>query len=225
MSLETGRNINGRVVARLPITDAVIARVEELGMDQGQPFRPSKTLVYEWRPNKPVEEQDESVGESTTFEDTITPEPIEATLEDPSPNPFVTLDTMQNKGAQEKIMVQQTDLGQTDLGTTQREHNTGSSENANIGANRNEGANKGAKNHAQRSSDITGTMEDHLFDGEEEEIVFTNESEEESNLFEDNREIEIRRREEKDRRASHWDEKVDENHGRGKRERKAPQRS
>ena len=38
MSLETGNTINGRVVARLPITDEVITRVEDLGRKQGQQY-------------------------------------------------------------------------------------------------------------------------------------------------------------------------------------------
>ena len=37
MSLETGRDINGRVVQRMPITDDVIKQVEELGQNQQQP--------------------------------------------------------------------------------------------------------------------------------------------------------------------------------------------
>ena len=37
MSLETGQTIDGRVVAISPITDAVIARVEALGLEQLSP--------------------------------------------------------------------------------------------------------------------------------------------------------------------------------------------
>ena len=50
MSLETGAEINGRVVAEIPLTVEVIDRVESLRKDQNQPFRASKMLKYEWRP-------------------------------------------------------------------------------------------------------------------------------------------------------------------------------
>ena len=50
MSLETGSKVNGRVVSVLPLTDEVISRVEELGIQQHQPYRESKMLRYEWRP-------------------------------------------------------------------------------------------------------------------------------------------------------------------------------
>jgi hypothetical protein len=46
MSLETGEKKDGHVVASLPITQEVINRVEELGANQGQPFRASKMLSY-----------------------------------------------------------------------------------------------------------------------------------------------------------------------------------
>ena len=54
MSLETGCQIDGRVVARLPITPEVIRRVEEIGRQQRQPVDASRMLQYEWRPNRPV---------------------------------------------------------------------------------------------------------------------------------------------------------------------------
>ena len=42
ISHETGDRNDGRVMASLPITNTVIAHVEELGLNQGQPFRASK---------------------------------------------------------------------------------------------------------------------------------------------------------------------------------------
>ena len=36
--LESGTQVDGRVVATLPITDEVIQRVEELGQQQNQPL-------------------------------------------------------------------------------------------------------------------------------------------------------------------------------------------
>ena len=41
LSLETGNEISGHVVAELPITDNIIARVEQLGRAQQQPFHSS----------------------------------------------------------------------------------------------------------------------------------------------------------------------------------------
>ena len=58
MSLETGQQIDGRVVARLPISTAVIERVEAFGREQNQPFRISKLLQYEWRPGTPIADDD-----------------------------------------------------------------------------------------------------------------------------------------------------------------------
>ena len=58
MSLETGKLIDGRVVARMPINDDVIARVEQLGTEQNQPLRTSKMLKYEWRPGLAFDDQD-----------------------------------------------------------------------------------------------------------------------------------------------------------------------
>ena len=47
MSLQTGREIDGRVVGELPITQDVVDLVDQLGRDQQQPFRTSKMLKYE----------------------------------------------------------------------------------------------------------------------------------------------------------------------------------
>ena len=57
MSLETGQQIDGRVVATLPTTNDVIARVEGLGRAQNQPFTVTKMLQYEWRPGVPIDNQ------------------------------------------------------------------------------------------------------------------------------------------------------------------------
>ena len=58
MSLESGAMVSGRVVAQLPITDDVIARVEEFGINQKQPYRNSRMLAYEWKPGIPVDGND-----------------------------------------------------------------------------------------------------------------------------------------------------------------------
>ena len=74
MSLETGEQRDGRVVARLPITQEVINRVEELGQNQGQPFRASRMLQYEWRPGRPIADDDAALDEVEN--PGITPAPI-----------------------------------------------------------------------------------------------------------------------------------------------------
>ena len=57
MSLKAGMQINGRVVATLPITDEVMEQVKAFGQDQKQPFRVSKVLQYEWRPGTALENE------------------------------------------------------------------------------------------------------------------------------------------------------------------------
>ena len=74
MSLETGAEINGRVVERLPITTEVIERVELLGKGQNQPYGSSNMLKYEWRPGKVVDIDDQNFDEETNND--ITPQPI-----------------------------------------------------------------------------------------------------------------------------------------------------
>eukprot|EP00557_Chaetoceros_sp_GSL56_P002970 CAMPEP_0176488714 /NCGR_PEP_ID=MMETSP0200_2-20121128/6868_1 /TAXON_ID=947934 /ORGANISM="Chaetoceros sp., Strain GSL56" /LENGTH=957 /DNA_ID=CAMNT_0017885739 /DNA_START=340 /DNA_END=3216 /DNA_ORIENTATION=- len=58
MSLETGDQIDGRVVAVLPPTEDVIERVETLGQQQKQPYRASRMLQYEWQPGLPIDRDD-----------------------------------------------------------------------------------------------------------------------------------------------------------------------
>ena len=88
MSLETGEKKNGRVVATLPITQEVINRVEELGTNQGQPFRASKMLQYKWRPGRPIAQDDVEIEEEDT-QQSIIPDPIvQHTIPPAGPNPF-----------------------------------------------------------------------------------------------------------------------------------------
>ena len=58
LSLETGKEINGRVVAILPITQDVIHAVEQFGLAQKQPYRDSKLLQYEWCPGTLINDDD-----------------------------------------------------------------------------------------------------------------------------------------------------------------------
>ena len=66
MSLETGEQIDGRVVAILPITEDVITRVEEFGQKQKQPYRESRMLQYEWRPGQNVGPDDQIGNDNHT---------------------------------------------------------------------------------------------------------------------------------------------------------------
>ena len=50
ISLETESKVDGQMVSVLPLTDNANSRVEELGIQQHQPYRESKMLRYEWRP-------------------------------------------------------------------------------------------------------------------------------------------------------------------------------
>ena len=84
MSLETGQQIDGRVVARLPISTAVIERVEAFGREQKQPFRISKLLQYEWRPGAPIADDDNHFVPPQQPHNDIIPVPIP----DNTPNPF-----------------------------------------------------------------------------------------------------------------------------------------
>ena len=49
MSLDTGKEVHGRVITRLPITQAVIDRVEQLAEKHSQLRHPTRALVFEWR--------------------------------------------------------------------------------------------------------------------------------------------------------------------------------
>ena len=73
MSLETGSEINGRVVARLPITNNVIERVENLGKDRKQPYKITDMLRYEWRPGMELNSSNDDC--ESISEDKIIPTP------------------------------------------------------------------------------------------------------------------------------------------------------
>ena len=109
MSLETGAEINGRVVAEIPLTVEVIERVESLGKAQNQPFRASKILKYEWRPGITVAEDDAylTLEDASNGDSDIIPNPIWQEHPAIGPNPFV-IDPLQGdddgaalQGAQE----------------------------------------------------------------------------------------------------------------------------
>ena len=97
MSLETGEQRNGRVVAKLPITQEVINRVEELGLNQGQPFRASKMLQYEWCLGRPIADDDFALDQEVERPGII-PAPIQQIIPPAGPIPFAINNTA-NQGA------------------------------------------------------------------------------------------------------------------------------
>ncbi|CAJ1952620.1 unnamed protein product [Cylindrotheca closterium] len=101
MSLETGRETNGRVTTAMPITDDVIKRVEELRLEQQQPYRESKMLKYEWRPGQPISADDIVAPAEAAQDPLILPEPIVINLPNAGPNPFVPIDVDDLPGADE----------------------------------------------------------------------------------------------------------------------------
>ena len=58
MSLETGREVDGTVKEVLPLTDAIIRKVETMARNQGVSLNPSRMLAFEWRPGQPFEGDD-----------------------------------------------------------------------------------------------------------------------------------------------------------------------
>jgi len=94
MSLESGEQRDGRVVARLPLTVEVIRRVEQLGTNQGQPLRAAGVLQYEWRSGYALEPDDVHIaGEANDhYIDQIPVPPV-------GPNPFALAQLIDHQGA------------------------------------------------------------------------------------------------------------------------------
>ena len=65
MSLKTGQVITKGPGSwtEIPITDITIARVEALAKQEGQPLLQDSNLLVEWRPNQPVDDNDEYDGD------------------------------------------------------------------------------------------------------------------------------------------------------------------
>ena len=99
MSLESGEQRDGRVVARLPLTAEVIGRVEQLGTNQGQPLRAAGVLQYEWRPGYALEPDDVHIaGEANDHY--IDPPAINQIPVPPvGPNPFALAQPIDHQGA------------------------------------------------------------------------------------------------------------------------------
>lgn len=249
MSLETGREVNGRVVAQLPITKDVIERVEYLGKTQDQPFLTSRTLQYEWKPGSIID--DINVEEESTrnmsdpeFHEVIDPFPT--VLDFPHPSGSEGADEMGDESQTHKD-------GQTEEQNRRDVSNTDEEER---------------ETEIEEKEDIEQVSEQDRETDDERELIKEEESEVEivfeeeertNNLFDDimtseeredrklsKRETEIetqeksdsegsnnsdgdqgaiaRREEEKERRRSHWDINIGSKYGRGRRKRNKRER-
>jgi hypothetical protein len=192
MSLETGMQINGRVVAILPITNEVMERVEALGQEQQQPFRVSKMLKYEWRPGTALDNDDENIRiEDEAVDEGIIPAQIAQDIPHAGPNPLnieTPLEQIVNQGV-EVHGVQDDEQIFEDQGV----------EDQGVGI---------------AIEDLNETFE-------MEEGMSTEEEETDESDDDEDREIDERRNKEKERRAAHFNID-NEAQGRGKRNRQKP---
>ena len=58
MSLETGKRLHSNNWIEVPISDDVIRRVNELGLQEGQTDMRRDGPVFEWGPNEPMEDEE-----------------------------------------------------------------------------------------------------------------------------------------------------------------------
>ena len=59
MSLHTGRELHTNEWDELPIDEEVIARVEELAENEGQPELPDQYPLFEWSPGNLIDDDDD----------------------------------------------------------------------------------------------------------------------------------------------------------------------
>jgi hypothetical protein len=59
LSMITGKRLARHQWTALPITEAAIARVEQLASEQDQPWVQPGGLLFEWRPDQPFDEDDD----------------------------------------------------------------------------------------------------------------------------------------------------------------------
>lgn len=233
MSLETGAIIDGRVVAQLPITSAVIARVEELGQAQQQPFRASRMLQYEWRPGTPIANDDafiiqhEGAPHPAIIPDPIAPEPAIAQVElpDAGPNPFTAAPTMDaGTGAEEELEPPQpqvdTAINQVNNFNDNIVHPTPMLEEQTADENNIDEIDEDEPTPTveNQGADEATMIEDQGAQNEDK----VDKREDEADLGDE--EVMKRREEEKKRRASHFEVDTSGNSGRGKRNRKKKER-
>ena len=210
MSLETGEKKNGQVVATLPITQEVINRVEELDTNQGQPFRASKMLQYEWRHGRPIAQDDVEIEEEDT-QQSIIPDPIvQHTISPAGPNPFNAniQNNLQNQGAEDVQDNRNNNLAQGDYEhlpeLLERDQHQGAQDTDDENQ---KDKNQGAQNASTEIND------DDISDDKEKVIESEDIIEDDNDNHEDN----VRRSQEKERRGAHFKVHVGEEYGRGKR--------
>ena len=226
MSLETGVVIDGRVVAVLPLTVAVIERVESLGQKQDQPFRASKMLKYEWRPGNAIGDDDVIV----TLEDEnrqigIIPEPINQDMPAVGPNPFALHPGTIAEGLAPQGALDNDDDDDDDddhRPIRQMEENQGAPVAENQGAPEVQGApvaeNQGAPevqgaHENQGAPEEVETLPSDSEDGDNDDSMLSYDSSSEEEDEPDSR------KDERERRSTHFDTNT-EDFGRGKRDRK-----
>jgi len=59
MSLTTGRRLSRHQWTLIPMTDAVVARVEAMAEAEGQLFIAGGALAFEWQPDVPIDNSDD----------------------------------------------------------------------------------------------------------------------------------------------------------------------
>jgi hypothetical protein len=89
MSLESGRRVSGRIAQVLPITDEVIARVNDIGSSQKQPRTHDGRLLFEWRPGFAIDDDVylmagvyEDPPREEDLREELVPEPIQEEVPD-----------------------------------------------------------------------------------------------------------------------------------------------
>ncbi|CAJ1935374.1 unnamed protein product, partial [Cylindrotheca closterium] len=235
MSLETGREINGRVTTAMPITDDVIKRVEELGLEQQQPYRESKMLKYEWRPGQPITADDIVAPAEAAQDPLILPEPIVINLPNAEPNPFVPIDVDDLPGADE-IETELPDNQEEQGGETQGAQGA-ETQGAQVEALvEDQGAQNGNQEQPQDVIEENDENEDDDFSAEVDATDDETEDEADADNLGDTEEdvatadetedgdqtvvVAASNPEDKERRGGHLDTNEGEDFGRGKRERK-----
>ena len=208
MSLETGAQIDGRVVASLPITNDVIDCVESLGKAQNQPFNLATRLRYEWRPGHPVEDNDPAPPVNTT----PLPQPPQQITQPLQADIPTTLDLAQGAeetGSDQGASQEDDDLGELlDLSEDELEprvENEEQGDDIDEEQNTNQGAHETA---------LTPIPED------EEESSDDESSSDDDESSSDDSSIEERRNKEREERGDHFKQPTEDTHGRGKRTRK-----
>ena len=199
MSLESGAQIDGRVVAELPLTEEVIERVEQFGLDQSQPYRASKMLKYEWRPGTTIGNEDIVIHIEDQTNDLVNPEPILQELQPAGPNPF-QLQANDNQG----LAPQGADIEIEDQDENEERQQLDIDETGNQGAQReNQGASESEA--AERAPSDEEPSDD------ESDSDISNDSNDSSES--ENEE----RRTERERRNQHFETHTSGEYGKGKR--------